>query len=303
MPDTDSRDLLDSAVLSRLSRLTVQARMPMLGSVSGIHRSATRGSSVEFAEYRKYVPGDDTRHVDWRVFARSDRFYMKEFEADTNLRCHIAVDCSGSMGFAGAHGVRFRYATRLAATLAHLLMYQGDAVGLLCFSDKVVRDIPPRDSPSHLKAILDALAEVEPAGRTDVVRTMHALAEKARQRALVILISDLLADVPALLDCFQHMRFRRHDLAVFHLLDPQETDFEFDRPIRFVDMEDGFHMITDPSVVKGAYRRALDAYLRSMASGCGEFGVDYRVVFAHQDYEQALAAFLLKRKNRASARV
>jgi len=295
LPDLAKIDFLDSAVLARLSRLTVQARIPVIGSVTGIHKSAHRGSSIEFAEYRKYVPGDDTKHVDWRVYARSDRFYMKEFEADSNLRCYLVIDSSASMGFSEKHGSKFEYARKLAATLAYLLIHQGDAVGLLCFSDKVLTDIPPRHAPSHLRNIFNTLAETAPSGKTELLHTIHNLAEKIRQRALVIIFSDFFTSVEPLLDCFQHMRFRKHDLAVFHLLDRQELDFSFDRPIRFMDMESNFSMITDPPVVQGGYRKELHKYLTDIKRGCEEFNVDYQRVFTDTDYEKTLASFLLQR--------
>ena len=298
MTPPPSREFLDSAVLGRLSRLTLNARLPMAGSVTGMHRSATRGSSVEFAEYRKYVQGDDIRHIDWRVFARTDRFYIKEFEADTNLRCCLLLDVSGSMGFANAHGTRLDYAKRLLCTLAHLLVNQGDAAGLVCFSNGTVHDLPPRDAPSHLRTIFDTIGAVQPAGTTGIVKTIHDLAEKIRQRALVIVFSDLLTPIEPLMECFEHMRFRKHDLAVFHLLDRQELDFNFDRPIRFMDMEGTFQMIADPAVIKADYQRELDRFLNSMAHGCREFGVDYHRVFTDTDYEVALANFLLQRMNK-----
>ncbi len=290
-----STRLVDSAVLGRLSRLALNARLPMAGSVAGLHRSATRGSSIEFAEYRKYVQGDDIRHVDWRVFARTDRFYIKEFEADTNLRCCLVLDVSGSMGFTGAQGSRLDYAKRLVATLAHLLVHQGDAAGLVCFSDGALHEIPPRDSPSHLRVLFDTIAELKPHGRTRIIQAIHDLAEKIRQRALVIVFSDFFTPLDDVLGCFEHMRFRKHDLAVFHLLDRQEFDFAFDRPIRFADMEGGGHILADPAVIKVDYQRELDKYLSTIEHGCREFGVDYHRVFTDMDYETALAAFLLKR--------
>ncbi|MFO7871819.1 MAG: DUF58 domain-containing protein [Kiritimatiellia bacterium] len=295
MARVGDREFLDSSVLARLSRLTVNARIPMIGTVSGVHRSAHRGSSVEFAEYRKYVPGDDTRHVDWHVYARSDRFFVKEFEADTNLRCYIVLDASGSMSFGAGGKTKFDYARRAAATLAYLMMHQGDAVGLLSFAEKTVRDIPPRNAPSHLKNIFDSLAETRPSGETGIIGTLHDLAEKFKQRGMVIVFSDFFAELPALMDSFQHMRFRNHDLAVFHLLDRQEIDFRFDRPIRFVDMEGGPAMITDPSIVRDGYRRELDAYLAGIKKGCEEFAVDYHRVLTDSDYEKVLAEFLLQR--------
>jgi len=293
-----NRDFLDSAILGRLARLAVSARVPMIGSVSGIHRSALRGSSVEFAEYRRYAPGDDIKYLDWRVYARSDRFYMKEFEADTNLRCYLVLDCSASMALTDGSTSKFEYARRLAATLAYLLAHQGDAVGLLCFADGPVRDVPPRHTPSHLKNIFDTLAEVGPRGRTSIVKTIHDLAERARRRALIIVFSDFFEEVESLLDSFQHMRFRKHDLAIFHLLDRQELAFDFDRPIRFADLESSFAMITDPFAIRSEYEAEIDRYLELMRHGCEEHGVDYHRVTTDRDYEGVLADFLLQRKQR-----
>ncbi len=285
-------------VISRLSRLTVSVRLPMLGAVTGIHRSATRGSSVEFAEYRKYAPGDDPKFLDWRVFARTDRFYMKEFEADTNLRCYIVLDTSASMKFASGAQTRFEVARRIAGTLAHLLVHQGDALGLVCFTDKTIHELPPRRTPSHLRQVLDTLAEAKPQGETNIISTLHGLAERIRQRSLVIVISDLFTDVPELLECFKHLRFYKHDLAVFHLLDRQEYDFDFHRPVRFLDLETGADLITDPAVVRDAYREALTHYLDALGHGCREFDVDYRLAYLDQDYEGVLTNFLLQRIKR-----
>jgi uncharacterized protein (DUF58 family) len=291
-------EFLDMGVISRLSRLTVSVRLPMLGAVTGIHRSATRGSSVEFAEYRKYAPGDDLRFLDWRVFARTDRFYMKEFEADTNLRCYVVLDTSASMKFASGGLTRFEYGRKIAGTLAHLLVHQGDALGLLCFTDKTLHDLPPRRSPSHLRQVLDTLSEAKPQGETNLTATLHGLAERIRQRSLVIVISDLFTEVPDLLECFKHLRFYKHDVAVFHLLDRQEFDFDFHRPVRFVDMENGMDLITDPAVVREAYREALEDYLSTLAHGCREFHVDYRLTYLDEGYEGVLTNFLLQRIKR-----
>jgi len=290
-----TRDFLDSKVLSRLLNLQLLARGPMEGNVSGRHQSPHRGSSVEFAEYRKYVAGDDTRHLDWRVYARSDRFYMKEFEADTNLRCYLVLDASGSMGFAAAHGTKFAYARRLAASLAYLTMHQGDAVGLACCSEKVFQDIPPRRNPAHLKNIFNALGATSPAGPTGLVAALHQLSEKVRRRALVIVFSDLFSDPEELLGCFQHLRYRKHDLAVFHLLDRAEMDFSFDRPTRFVDLEDGGNLLVEPSLVRPQYQEALHKYLERLRQGCREFAADYRLVTTDQEIEKVLADFLLAR--------
>jgi len=310
MNEAPEREFLEPEVLARLMRLPLQSRVPMEGGMSGQHKSLHRGSSVEFAEYRKYVPGDDIRRVDWRVYARSDRFYMKEFEADTNLRCYFVLDCSASMGFAGIRHAqtpavfgtqagreqsKLTFARRLIATLAYLIVQQGDAVGLLCFSKDTIHDIAPRRNAAHLKHIFDALAQVRPGGTTSLVQTLHDLAEKIRQRALVIIFSDFFTEVKPLLDCFQHLRFRKHDLAVFHLLDRTEVDFQFDRPIRFVDMESPFSLVAEPVMIRNRYLEELKRFFEELRNGCSEFKTDYRWVVTDQSYEKVLADFLMER--------
>ena len=203
-------------------RAQVHARLPMSGNMSGQHKSPHKGSSVEFAEYRKYVPGDDVRLLDWRVYARTDRFYLKEFEADTNLRAWFVLDCSASMSYGSKGESKLEYARRLAATLAYMLMQQGDAVGLTCFAEKSFLDIPARRNAAHLGNIFDGLGKLKARGETSVAPALHALAERIPQRGLVLIFSDFFTPVRDLLPCFQHLRFRKHDLAVFHLLDRTE---------------------------------------------------------------------------------
>ena len=298
MADSPERDFLDSAVLGRLSRLQVHARMPMIGNVTGMHKSPHRGSSVEFAEYRKYVPGDDIRHIDWRVLARSDRYYMKEFEADTNLRCYLVIDRSASMGFAGEGPTKLDFARKLAATLAYLLVNQGDAVGMQCFSSSIDQEIPPRHNAGHLKTLFDVLADIKPEGETDLIEILHEIAEKNRQRALILVFSDFLIDPADLIDCFQHLRYRKHDLAAFHLIDRAELEFNFDRPIRFMDMESSFSMVTDPVTLLNRYLKALHKHDEDLKQGCREHQIDYLRVITDEDYEARLADFLLSRMSK-----
>ncbi|MCX6979106.1 MAG: DUF58 domain-containing protein [Verrucomicrobia bacterium] len=289
-------DFLDHRAIARLSKLMLHVRNPMLGNINGQHRSATRGASVEFAEYRKYAPGDDIKHLDWRVFGRTDKFFIREFEADTNLRCYLVVDTSASMKFSSnpATGSRFDYARRLAGTIAHLLVHQGDAVGLTCFAEKAV-DLPPRRTPSHLRQLQRRLADIQPAGESQIVQTLHDFAERIRQRALVIIISDLFTDVPPLLDALKHLHFYKHDVAVFHLLDPQEFSFDFTRPTRFVDLETGADLITDPAIIRDPYLAALQSYLADLQHGCRQFQVDYHFTQINQPFDAVLTQFMLQR--------
>jgi uncharacterized protein (DUF58 family) len=306
--DRQPRNFLEPAVLSRLAGVPLLARRPMVGNVSGRHASPHRGSSVEFAEYRKYVPGDDLRRLDWRAFGRSDRFYVKEYEADTNLRLVLVLDTSGSMAFgstkpAAAAGpqplAKIDYARRICGALGYLASQQGDAVGISCAAGEIVRTLPPRRSPAHLRLVFDVLEEAKPQGTTGLPEVLHELAETIRQRALVAIVSDLFVQPAELASAFGHLKFRRHDVAVFHLLDPQELAFTFQRPTRFLDLEGGGAIFADPVEIADRYHQAVAAYLESLRQIVLESGIDYHRVITDEPYEQVLARFLV---GRAAAR-
>ncbi|MEZ6095825.1 MAG: DUF58 domain-containing protein [Pirellulaceae bacterium] len=267
----------------------------MLGSVTGMHRSPHRGSSLEFAEYRKYVPGDDTRRLDWRAYGRSDRFYIKEFEADTNLRLCLIVDTSGSMNYSNGGQSKLQLAKKIAGTLAYLAAQQGDAVGLYCAGKKFHREIAPKRNASHLRVILDELGRAEATGETGLPHALHEAAERIRQRALVVVLSDLFVPSEELSQCFQHLRFRKHDAVVFHLLEQNEIEFEFDRPMRFLDLEGGSPVLADPSIVASEYRKAVKEYMSDLNTIMRDAAVDYRRLTLDQHYGDVLAKFLLER--------
>jgi uncharacterized protein (DUF58 family) len=295
------RDFLEPGVISRLRNLALEARMPMVGNVTGRHRSPTRGSSLEFSEYRKYVPGDDTRRVDWRAWGRSDRFFIKEYEADTNLRLCLIVDVSGSMNFSptgkkDAADSKLAYAQKLAGTLAYLAAGQGDAVGLYCAGDSFTKEIAPRRGTRHLKHLLDELGNIEGGGETGLPQALHKAAERIAQRALIVVISDLFMDAEALRNSFQHMRFRRHDVAVLHLLDQNEIDFRFDRPMRFMDLEGAAPMLIDPTIIANQYREAVESWLQQLKLVVRDGQVDYHRAIVSDHYADVLTRFLLARK-------
>ena len=296
------RSFVDPAVIAQLGALPLLSRKPMLGSVSGRHASPHRGASVEFAEYRKYVPGDDLRRLDWRAYARSDRFYIKEFEADTNLRVVFVLDTSGSMDFSSVGVTKLQYAKQVAAALSYLAIQQGDAVGLACVAKGIVQNIPPRRNPAHLTTIYDSLEDVKPHGETGLVEILHELAETVRQRALVIVLSDLFIETELLRGCFEHLRFRKHDVSVFHLLDPEELAFAFQRPTRFVDMEGGTSIFADPAEIADRYHQALDGYLQSLRRVVLETAVDYRRISIDSSYAKELTQFLVDRAHARSSR-
>lgn len=300
--DNQNRSFLDPHAIARLAAVPLLARRAMVGGVSGMHASPHRGASVEFAEYRRYVPGDDLRRLDWRAYGRTDRYYVKEFEADTNLRLCLVVDTSGSMGF-GSTGInKLDFARRISGSLAYLAIQQGDAVGLTCVADQIVHHIPPRRTPSHLRGIFDVLENVKPDGQTELVQRLHEFAETTAQRALVVVISDLFVQPESLRGAFDHLRFRKHDVAVFQLLDPQELDFNFRRPTRFVDMEGETTLLADPSEISDRYQQALAEHLQAIQKLVLESAIDYQQVGIDQDYEQVLFRFLTRRAKGRSAR-
>ena len=294
-PHRQSRSFLDALVLSRLANVPLFSRKPMQGAVSGRHPSPHRGSSVEFAEYRKYVPGDDLRRLDWRVYGRSDRFFVKEFDADTNLRACFILDTSGSMAFGSTGLTKIEYARKLAGSLGYLAVQQGDAVGLSCVAAGVVRSMPPTRNPAHLRTFFDMLEQAKPEGETHLEGVLHELAETIRQRALIVILSDLFIEPEALRGCFQHLQFRKHDVAVFHLLDPQEVAFDFRRPMRFLDMEGGPAIFAEPSDIADRYHLAVQQYLAGLKEVVLESAVDFQQVSPADDYEQVLARFLVGR--------
>ena len=295
LTDRQPRSFLDAQVLSRLAGIPLFARRPMQGNVSGRHASPHRGSSVEFAEYRKYVPGDDLRRLDWRAYGRSDRFYVKEFEADTNLRCCFVLDTSGSMNFGSTGVTKIEYARRIAGTLGYLASQQGDAVGLACVAQGIVHNLPPKRNAAHLRLVLDLLENAKPKGETQLADVLHELAETIRQRALIIILSDLFIEPETLRSCFQHLRFRHHDATVFHLLDPLELNFQFRRPMRFLDMEGGPAIFAEPNDIADRYDKALQQYLTQLKQVVLESAIDYQRICIDENYEQALVRFLVGR--------
>lgn len=297
-----NRDFLDSQVLSRLTALPLHARSAMLGNVTGMHRSPVRGSSLEFAQYRKYVPGDDIRRLDWRAWGRSDRYYLKEFEADTNLRLVLLIDVSGSMAYGPEKATRLDYARKLAGTLAWLAARQGDAVGIWASAGSEHRrqagppvNLPARRGPTHLGLVLDSLGDLKAAGTTSLIESLHEAAERVSQRAQIMIFSDLFAPAAELKSAVQHLRFRKHDVSVFHLLDQRELDFQFDRPARFVDLEGGDAILADPDDVARAYRQAVQEWLVGIDEIVRTTGIDYHRIKLSDDYAAILARYLLGR--------
>jgi uncharacterized protein (DUF58 family) len=286
---------LDPKVLARIGSLDLKAKTVVEGVLSGLHRSPKRGYSVEFAEYRQYLPGDALATIDWKVYARSDRHYVKKFEEDTNLDCHLLVDISGSMAY-GSHGVTKRdYACYLAASLAYLMHRQRDAVGLIAFDETIVQRLPPSARASHLRAVLLGLERLPQGARTNVAKPLGDLAKVLAKRGLVVVISDLLDDPAGVIQGLRHFRQRGTDVIVFHVLDPQELHFTFADVARFRDVESASEVFADPAAVRGDYLAAVGGFIDTYKQQLGGAGIDYHLLDTSKPLDLALVAYLKAR--------
>jgi uncharacterized protein (DUF58 family) len=282
----------------RIKSLEVRARVVVEGFFKGIHKSPFHGFSVEFSEYREYSPGDDPRYLDWKLFARSDRYYVKRFEDETNLRCHLVLDTSRSMGYGTIGYSKIEYARTAAATIAYFLATQRDAVGLVTFEARIVEYLPARYRPGHLRRILGVL-EREPAGKaTDLAGPIEELAATVRKRGLIILLSDLLADASALKTRLGYLRSRGHDVVVLRILDPAEVGFSFATPAMFRDVESGRELYVDPSQAREEYRRRFGAHAAAVERACVDLGIEFESITTDRPLELVLFDLLRARMRR-----
>jgi len=293
-----ARGGLDPRIVSRLGRLDLVAKLVVEGFISGLHKSPFHGFSVEFVEHRQYMPGDPLRSVDWKVLAKSDRVYVKQYEDETNLRAHLVVDHSASMNFTSTPGglTKLDYARTLAAALTYLMLGQQDAVGLLTFAEKIESYIPARAKRSHLEVVLVELSRLAPGGKTALAESLHHLAERIRSRGLVLLFSDLMAPPDDVLSGLAHFRHRQHEVIVFHILDPAERNFDFSEPGTFIDQETGEEVALEPWEVRGQYKDRMQAWLERYKTECRRSRIDYVTLDTSTPYDEALFAYLEKRR-------
>jgi len=290
-----ARTFLDPAVIARLGTLELKAKTIVEGLLSGLHRSPFKGFSVEFAEYRQYIRGDDLSTIDWKVFARSDRYYIKKFEEETNLNCHVLIDVSGSMAYRSRELSKFEYAACLAASLGYLMTRQRDGVGLMAFDDRIVSAVPASTRPGHLKNLLVALTQLQPGSRTDVAKPFRQVAEALTRRGMIIVISDLLDDPEAVVRGLKLFHHRGSDVLVFHVLDQDEIDFPFDRATRFEDFETAEEVMAVPDLVRAHYQKAIGDLIERYRRELGGAGIDYQLLNTKQPIETALLAYLYTR--------
>jgi uncharacterized protein (DUF58 family) len=300
---SNTKNYFRPEVLSRISRLEIRARRVVEGFVSGLHRSPYKGFSVEFADYRPYVPGDDVRHLDWRAYAKTDRLLLKEYEVETNLRTHIVLDCSGSMAYPEQADVgrmtKWDYSATVAACLAYLLTHQQEGVGLTLFDHEIRKQLPVSASRSSLGNIIRVLEGESPDNTTDTKIVFQHLAEQIPRRGLVILISDLLTDFDDIVNGLQRFRFRQHDILVMHVLDSDELEFPFTDQTMFEGMEEaGVEIRTDPQSLRASYLEAVQSFISRVRGTCLNHGIDYVLLNTGQSMDVVLSSYLANRLHR-----
>ena len=294
-PRANELRYLDPAIVARMGSMELRARTIVEGFLIGLHRSPYKGFSVEFSEYRQYMPGDDLSLIDWKVYARSDRYYVKKFEEETNLECHLLLDVSGSMGFASSGVTKQEYGSYLAASLAYLMHRQHDAMGLMVFADQVLSHLPVSARPDHLRRLLLSLDRLKPGQGSDLSKPLNTLADALSRRGMVVLISDLLDDPQEVVKGLRHLRFRGTDVVVFQVLDTAELTFPFDRESRFQDLETKEEVWAVPSLVReyylGEIRDLIAFYTRELKLA----GIDYTLVDTSKPLDFALLQYLSAR--------
>jgi uncharacterized protein (DUF58 family) len=290
---------LDPTALARFGRLELLARLVVEGVMSGLHKSPFKGFSVEFAEHRQYGPGDEIRHIDWRAFGKTDRYFVKEYEEETNLKAMIVVDSSGSMGYAGATISKLEHARRMAAALAYLMIGQRDAVGLATFDTAVRSMIPPRSSPGHFSVICEGLEGTKTGGDLALNGILHALADRIRRRGLVIILSDGFDELDDLISALRHLRHRHHEVLFFHILAPEEEEFPFRSPMQLRDLERPDHRLrVDPLSLRAAYLERFSGFCRNLKEQVRAMGADYHRASTGEPVEKTLLDYLSRRSRR-----
>jgi uncharacterized protein (DUF58 family) len=288
---------LDPRVVTRLANMELRARLVVEGFITGLHRSPYHGFSVEFAEHRQYMPGDAIRFVDWKIYGKTDRYYIKQYEEETNLRSTIVLDTSLSMGYAsGSQVTKLEYGASLAAALAYLMIRQQDAVGLACFDEELRSYLPPHTTRSYLRRLLITLRNARPSGKTGAARSLHQAAERMKRRGLVVIISDLLDDPAGVMGALKHFRHKKNEVIVMQVLDPMERTFAFGTDAVFRDVETAERITTLPWQIQASYRGAMAHFLDTYKRECREHAIDYVMIDTATPFDVALTEYLARRE-------
>jgi uncharacterized protein (DUF58 family) len=293
----DYRKYLEPEVISKLANMDLRARLVVEGFITGLHKSPYHGFSVEFAEHRQYMPGDEIKHIDWKIYGRTDRYYIKQFEEETNLKAYLVVDASKSMDYSSdGHIRKLEYASYLGAALAYLMIRQRDAVGLAIYDEKIREYLPPRSTKSYLNLIFKELANLKGSSKTGTAPSLHEIAERIRRRGLVIILSDFFDNPAQVVTAFKHFRHRKNEVIIIQILDPLEKSFAFGRDAVFKDMETSEEMMTQPWHIQKSYQEAMREFLDRYKKECRENDIDYLLVDTSTPFDVALLEYLTKRQ-------
>src|SRR5262245_6238519 len=283
----------DPTSLSKYGRLVMIARSLVEGFLTGVHKSPYKGYSVEFAEHRQYYPGDEIRHIDWRAYGKTDRYYIKEYEEETNLRVHLLVDASGSMGYGGKGTTKFQYAQYVAASLAYLMLHQRDAVGVVTHDTRIRQMLPPKANSKHLLHLLHTLDQTRPGGETSLAPIWHDVAGQIRRRGMVVILSDCFDEVGPLVRALRHLWHKKHEVILFHVLAPEEIEFPFSRWTQFRNLEvGGNRLLVDPQRLRREYLQNFESFCSQLRSQAGSMQVDYHLLRTDEPAEKALGVYL-----------
>ncbi len=294
--NSDYRKYLNPEIVSHIKNMQLRARLIVEGFISGLHRSPYHGFSVEFSDYRSYMSGDEIRHIDWKVYGKTDRFYIKRFEEETNLKSYLLLDISASMGYSSHQVTKLEYAAYLSAALAYLMIEQRDAVGLVSFDRKIQKYFAPRSMKSYLALILAELEKITASRQTDIATTLHEMAERIHRRGLIIILSDLLDEPEKVISGLKHFRHKKHEVIVFHILDPMEINFAFKKNVLFKDLETGEKITTQPWHIQAEYQKQVRQFIQNYQRQCQLNRIDYVQLDTSLNFDRALLEYLIKRK-------
>ncbi len=292
------RKYLDPALIAQLQRLELKARLVVEGSLSGMHKSPYRGFSVEFAEHKSYFPGDDIRYIDWKLYGKTEKYFIKQYEEDTNLKGYIVFDTSASMGFGDKKMSKFFYAAKLAVALSYLMLSQRDSVGLLAFNNDIVKYVPPRNNMAHLQNIVSVMDNLSTGDDTSICRAFQYLASHIKRRGLIVLISDLIDDQSKVLNHLRYLHHMKHELIILHVVHPDELELPYHGTVRFKNMEQPDSLMAAPDRIRKDYQAKIQTFIDTYRVGCLKEHIDYSMVRVDQPVEQAVLDLIARRKKR-----
>ena len=286
---------LNPSLISKIENLSLRAKLVVEGFIIGMHKSPYHGFSVEFSEHRPYGFGDEIKYIDWKLWGKTDRFYIKQFEEETNLKCHIILDKSSSMNFGSKNITKFEYSKLISAAMSYLMIKQQDAVGLTTFDQRINTIIKPKSKVNHLNLLLKTLHNSNTGGETNISNLLHGLAESINKKGLIILISDLLDDEKRVMESLRHFRYRGHEIIVFHIVDPKEKNLDYNENINFIDLENNYNIVADSRLVKDKYNKAFRNFSDFYKKECLRYKIDYNLISTSDSLDKTLLQYLIRR--------